>query len=141
MRINVEYLMNKINEWADSEGDYEKVLKSKPSWTAPAEKYNKWINDLDYRYKDNKEAYAALDAMFTLLGITDERQKRAYASARALRKWYKRTRWTKNPDRRMFVKIGDWIFSTESRDHYDRYEEKTAYDSIHVQYSDWWHTY
>ena len=98
VKINVDRLMDAIIEYMDVNREYHhssaKYRKKyhhgfyadKPDKT-PEEKH------LDYYYHSSSESDMALTVMMEVLMLDAEGQKRALSAAKAVNRWYNRTRW------------------------------------------------
>lgn len=113
MKINMDYLIDKIIENANCDYDYYK--RSRDFY----KKHGYGVN-LDYPNTPEKKAVASacrchdrseceLLACFELLDIHGEERSRAYSAARAMRRWYNDTGYQRLAPEALLIRIGKYI--------------------------------
>lgn len=135
MKINVEVIIDKMNEWADAERELEMCVKD---FDGKLRDYPKWKAHYEYCLNENNNTWNAVLAIFEVFGLRDEACERAWACRRYIRKWYERTGWKRLATEEMMQQCGDYIFQEKSKDHYDYDTGWRFRKEVYAEYTNYW---
>ena len=101
MKINTEYLLDAVIEWRDAKNEYYHASKKHYA------KYGYGVNidrprddeqkHIAWAYREESSAWRMLDAVMTVTDLDRDERERAYSAARALVRWYIKTKWERIP--------------------------------------------
>ena len=119
MKIDIEKLMYIVFDEFDYYTTYKTYRITHPE-PIHYDEYKKWQNEYSRIYQSYE---AASDKVYDIRDLFNMNTDKLYIAARAYRKWQEKTHFEKCMPDKMAKKIGDWIFETESKTHFDIEEE------------------
>ena len=113
--MRIDRVMDYVIEWMDENEDYTKSSRvyyrkhghgvNLDRTTTPEEKH------IVFEYHAESSANHAVFVITECMGWNAEQVCRMYATARALRKWYNRTRWERLPSEEMYNRIERFVLT------------------------------
>lgn len=112
--MKIDRLIDKLIELFDAETDYRyssaKYHKEHPFKTVwmdnPANKEEKHIV---YAYHVEDRMGEALSSLYYVLDLNQDQVERLYSAARAMRRWYKLTKWDRIPSEELNNRLHDFV--------------------------------
>ena len=113
-KMKIDRLIDKLIELFDAETDYRyssaKYHKEHPFKTVwmdnPANKEEKHIV---YAYHVEDRMGEALSSLYYVLDLNRDQVERLYSAARAMRRWYKLTKWDRIPSEDLNNRLHDFV--------------------------------
>ena len=119
LQINIEQMFYVVDEWRESQGEYEKCCHKKPKFNATLEELEKWKQNTYHLYREMDTNWDKVFAMCNIFGFDREKQKRLFSAVRSYNKFCKKNKWQDYPSTETFERLGEWIFETKREYSYE----------------------
>ena len=127
IKINIEALFVKMDEWAENQRDYE-LCRKKEDYVRLS-----YLGEQDNRIND------CIRTIFDVFGLNEDdgAAQRAWVCWRAVHKWYERTGWMRCASEEMIRHCAEYIFQEKPSNHHDS-DGYLRYDTVVAKFTNEW---